>query len=93
MSSKKLAAPTELEAYREHRAYIRIFKYKLLNQYDHLLCIHGDRGQGTAGEVAHLTIAESAYEAIALRFPIEERESNLFRSEFFVVEQVSAELV
>ena len=93
MSSKKLTDPTQLDAYREHRAYIRIFKYTPLNQYDHLLCIHGDRGQGTAGEVAHLKIAESAYQAIALRFPIEERELNLHRSDFFTVEQVSLELV
>lgn len=93
MSSKKLSDQTELEAYRGHQAFIRIFKYKPLNQFDHLLCVHGDRGQGTKGEVAHLKISEAAYEAIALRFPIAERESNLFRSEFFTVEEVSAELL
>ncbi|MDF7810932.1 hypothetical protein [Hymenobacter sp. YC55] len=93
MSSKKLSDPIELDAYREHQAFIRIFKYKPLNQFDHLLCIHGDRGQGTRGEVAHLKISETTYEAIASRFPIAERESNLFRSEFFTVEEVSTELL
>lgn len=92
MSSKKLSTPSELGPYQNHQAYIRIFKYKPLNQYDHLLCIHGDRGQGTTGEVAHLKISEGAYEAIALRFPIAERESNLFRSDFFAVAAVLPEL-
>jgi hypothetical protein len=88
MSSKKLSIPTDLVAYTDHKAYIRIFKYKPLNQYDHLLCVHGDRGQGTSGEIAHLKIAESAYEAIAEHFPIAERESHLFRSDFFMVADV-----
>lgn len=93
MSSKKLSTPDELGPYRASKAYIRIFKYTPLNQFDHLLCIHGDRGQGTTGEVAHLKISESAYEAIAKRFPIAERESNLYRSEYFPVEEVSSELM
>lgn len=92
MSSKKLSTPAELGAYQTHQAYIRIFKYKPLNQYDHLLCVHGDRGQGTTGEVAHLKISEVTYQAIAQRFPIAEREANLFRSEFFAVSQVVPEL-
>lgn len=92
MSSKKLSDSTELIAYRGHKAHIRIFKYTPLNQLDHLLCIHGDRGQGTTGEVAHLKISKEAYEAIALLFPIAERELNLFRSAFFPVEEVIAEL-
>lgn len=92
MSSKKLSTPDELGPYRANKAYIRIFKYIPLNQFDHLLCIHGDRGQGTTGEVAHLKISKEAYEAIALLFPIAERELNLFRSAFFPVEEVIAEL-
>ncbi|MBO3272145.1 hypothetical protein [Hymenobacter defluvii] len=85
MSSKKLATAADLEYYRGHQAYIRTFKYTPLNQFDHLLCIHGDRGQGTTGEVAYLTISAAAYEAIAARFPIEDWELSLFRSEFFPV--------
>jgi hypothetical protein len=90
MSSKKLSLAADLAAYTEHQAYIRIFQYRPLNQYDHLVCVHGDRGQGTSGEVAHLKIAKSAYEAIAKRYPIAERESHLFRSDFFVVADVYA---
>lgn len=93
MSSKKLATPDELGPYRANKAYIRTFKYTPLNQFDRLLCIFGDRGQGTTGEVAYLKISESAYEAIARRFPIAEREANLFRSDFFPVEEVSSELM
>lgn len=93
MSSKKLSTPDELGSYRAHKAYIRTFKYTPLNQFDRLLCIFGDRGQGTTGEVAYLKISESAYEAIARRFPIAEREANLFRSDFFPVTEVSSELI
>ncbi|SNC62319.1 hypothetical protein SAMN06265337_0646 [Hymenobacter gelipurpurascens] len=90
MSSKKLSTSEDLNSYGANKAYIRIFKYAPLNQYDHLICVHGDRGQGTTGEVAHLKISEATYNAIAELYPIAERESNLFRSEFFEVAQVLA---
>ncbi|MBO3272962.1 hypothetical protein [Hymenobacter defluvii] len=93
MSSKKLSGPTELAPYQGNKAYIRIFKYTPLNQFDHLLCIHGDRGQGTTGEVAHLKISRRAYNAIAQRFPVAERESNLFRSEYFTTGEVLPDLL
>ena len=89
MSSKKLSVAPELAPYQAHQAYIRLFKYKPLQQFDYLLCIHGDRGQNTRGEVAHLKICEAAYQAIAARFPVAELEANLFRSEFFVVAEVA----
>lgn len=85
MSSKKLSTPDDLNAYRHNKAYIRIFKYKPLNQYDHLICVDGDRGQGTTGEVAYLVISEASYQAIAERYPIAEREAGLNRSELFEV--------
>ncbi|UOQ69237.1 hypothetical protein MUN86_27680 (plasmid) [Hymenobacter volaticus] len=43
--------------------------------------------------MAHLKISESAYQTIAERFPIAEREVNLFRSEFFVVAAVTSDLL
>ncbi|WP_426491082.1 hypothetical protein [Hymenobacter sp. 102] len=85
MSSKKLSTPDDLNAYASNRAFIRIFKYKPLNQYDHLICIDGDRGQGTTGEVAYLIISEAAYNAIAELHPIAQREAGLNRSELFEV--------
>jgi hypothetical protein len=88
MSSKKLSTPEDLTSYGANKAFIRIFKYAPLKQYDHLICVHGDRGQGTTGEVAHLKISEETYNAIAELYPIAERESNLYRSEFFDVSKV-----
>jgi hypothetical protein len=88
MSSKKLSTPEDLNSYGANKAFIRIFKYAPLKQHDHLICVHGDRGQGTTGEVAHLKISEATYNAITERYPIAERESNLFRSEFFGVAEV-----
>jgi hypothetical protein len=88
MSSKKLSQSADLNAYAANKAYIRIFKYSPLKQFDHLICVEGDRGQGAKGEVAHLKISEAAYNAIAKQYPIAERESFLFRSDFFVVADV-----
>lgn len=88
VSSKKLNTPEELNAYTSHKAFIRIFKYKPLNQYDHLICVHGDRGQGALGEIAYLIITEDSYNDIAQRYPIAQREAGLFRSDFFEVGEV-----
>ncbi|WP_045689057.1 hypothetical protein [Hymenobacter sp. AT01-02] len=88
MSSKKQSTPDELNAYGVYKAYIRIFKYSPLKQFDHLICVHGDRGQGTTGEVAHLTVSEEAYNAIAERYPVDLREAGLARSDFFQVSDV-----
>lgn len=90
MSPKKLTTAADLNYYRGHQAYIRTFKYTPLNQFDHLLCIHGDWGQGTTGEVAYFILSAAAYDAIAARFPVEERELGLHRSDFFAVGEVLA---
>ena len=58
MSSKKLTQSADLNAYSAKKAYIRIFKYSPLNQFDHLICVHGDRGQGTSGEVEVVGLGE-----------------------------------
>ncbi|UOG77619.1 hypothetical protein MTX78_24975 (plasmid) [Hymenobacter tibetensis] len=88
ISAKKLSLPDNLTAYGTNKAYIRIFKYTPLKQFDHLICINGDRRQGTTGEVAHLKISEKVYNAIAERYPIAQREAGLKRSELFVVADV-----
>ncbi|SNC77641.1 hypothetical protein SAMN06265337_4240 [Hymenobacter gelipurpurascens] len=88
MSPKKLSSPADLPAYADHQAFIRVFQYKPLNQFDQLICVHGDRGQGTRCEMAHLKISVSAYEAIAEHFLLAERESNLIRSNYLFFGQV-----